>query len=220
VNGGADLGGMAGFGPVAQEQDEPLFHAGWEARALGMVVALGACGQWNIDMSRFARENMHPADYMLMPYYSIWIKAVTRLMVERGMITKEEIATGVPLIPPCPIKRKLVAADVEAMLAAGGPSDRPEQGQPIFAVGDCVRTINDHPTSHTRMARYARDKVGTISKIYGFHVYPDSNAAGLGEDPKWLYQVTFASRVLWGNQGNDIDTVSLDLWEPYLEAVR
>ncbi|HBR38098.1 MAG TPA: nitrile hydratase subunit beta, partial [Sulfitobacter pontiacus] len=35
MNGGADLGGMMGFGPVVQEEDEPLFHAPWEARALG-----------------------------------------------------------------------------------------------------------------------------------------------------------------------------------------
>jgi len=218
MNGGADLGGMAGFGPVAPEVDEPNFHAEWEARALGIVVALGACGQWNIDMSRFAREDMHPADYMRTPYYGIWIGAATRLMIERGMITQEEIAAGVPLTPPSAIKRKLVAADVDAMLAAGGPADRPEQGAPAFAVGDRVRTINNHPVTHTRMARYARDKVGVVTKIHGFHVFPDSNAAGQGEDPKWLYQVTFASRVLWGDQGNDIDTVSLDLWEPYLGA--
>jgi nitrile hydratase len=161
---------------------------------------------------------MHPADYMLMPYYSIWIKAAIRLMIERGMITEHEIATGQPVTPHSPMKRKLVAADVVKALAAGGPVDRAEEGHPLFAVGDRIITINNHPAGHTRMARYARDKLGVITKIHGFHVYPDSNAAGLGEDPKWLYQVTFASRTLWGNQGNDIDTVSLDLWEPYLGA--
>ncbi|WP_323804384.1 nitrile hydratase subunit beta [Sulfitobacter litoralis] len=219
MNGGADLGGMMGFGPVAPETDEPLFHAPWEARALGMVVALGACGQWNIDASRFAREDTHPGDYTGTPYYAIWLKAATRLMLEKDMITQDEIAQGVPLIAAAPIKRRLAAEDVDAMLSAGGPADRPEQGEPAFAVGDQIRTINDHPTTHTRMARYARDKVGTITKVHGFHVFPDSNAQGQGEDPQWLYQVAFSARTLWGAQGREGDSVTLDLWEPYLRTV-
>ena len=64
MNGGADLGGMMGFGPVVEEQDEPNFHAAWEQRAMSMVVALGACGQWNLDESRFSRESLPPADYL------------------------------------------------------------------------------------------------------------------------------------------------------------
>ena len=115
MNGGADLGGMMGFGPVVQEEDEPLFHAPWEARALGIVVALGACGQWNIDAARSAREDMHPGDYTRTPYYAIWLKAAKRLMVEKGMLTEAEIAQSVPLTPAAPIKRKLAAEDVDSM---------------------------------------------------------------------------------------------------------
>jgi nitrile hydratase len=218
MNGGADLGGMMGFGPVVQEANEPIFHEPWEARALGMVVALGACGQWNLDMSRFARESMNPADYMKASYYSIWIEAAVRLMIDREMISEDEIAAGASLSPPHPIKNKLEAADVDTVLFAGGPADRPQQGQPKFSVGDRIRTNNNHPTTHTRMARYARDKAGSITKIHGFHVFPDSSSQGNGEDPQWLYQVTFTSRTLWGDDGNDVDTISLDLWEPYIKA--
>jgi len=183
MNGGADLGGMMGFGPIVEEQDEPLFHAPWEARALGIVVALGACGQWNID---------------------------------HGMIDADELAHGRSMRPAIMTRGKLTAQNVDAVLSAGGPADRPPIGEAKYTVGDCIRTINDHPQTHTRMARYARGKSGIITKVHGFHVFPDSNAQGLGEDPQWLYQVTFASRTLWGAQGNDVDTVSLDLWEPYL----
>ena len=54
--------------------------------ALGLslsVVALGACGQWNLDAARSAREDMHPGDYTRTPYYAIWLKAAKRLMVEK-----------------------------------------------------------------------------------------------------------------------------------------
>ena len=54
------MGGSHGFGPVIAEEDEPVFHARWEARALALTLAAGAGGRWNIDMSRFARENTEP----------------------------------------------------------------------------------------------------------------------------------------------------------------
>ena len=40
MNGPQDLGGQMGFGPVAPEIDEPVFHAGWERRALGLTLAI------------------------------------------------------------------------------------------------------------------------------------------------------------------------------------
>ena len=42
MNGPQDLGGQMGFGPVAPEKDEPIFHAEWERRALGLTIAAGA----------------------------------------------------------------------------------------------------------------------------------------------------------------------------------
>jgi nitrile hydratase len=44
MNGAHDMGGMHGFGPVHLEADEPLFHAPWERRAMGLTVAMGATG--------------------------------------------------------------------------------------------------------------------------------------------------------------------------------
>ncbi len=216
MNGGADLGGMMGFGPVIEEPNEPLFHDPWEARVLGMVVALGACGKWNIDMSRFARERMQPADYMRTPYYQIWMEATVRLLIEREMISEKEIKADAMIDSPVTVKRKLEAADVNAVLFAGAPADRPPKVAAIFGTGDQVRTINNHPQTHTRLPRYARDKVGVVTKVHGCHVFPDSNSRGLGEDPQWLYKIEFSASTLWGDQGSAADTVSLDLWEPYL----
>ena len=65
MNGPQDLGGQAGFGPVAPEPGEPVFHAAWERRAMALTVAAGAMGHWSIDESRHARESLHPADRCL-----------------------------------------------------------------------------------------------------------------------------------------------------------
>lgn len=218
MNGGADLGGMMGFGPIAPEADEPLFHADWEKRVLGMVVALGACGQWNLDQSRSARESLHPVDYLSLSYYQIWLAAATKLMCERGMISEAELEVGHSLRPPVLVKATLAPAGVAAALAKGGPVDRPAQGTPDFAPGDAIVTINEHPSGHTRLPRYARGKSGRIAAVHGFHVYPDSNAQGLGEAPQWLYRVEFDAAELWGSRAQVGDSVALDLWQAYLRA--
>jgi len=218
MNGGADLGGMMGFGPVVEEENEPIFHARWEERVLGMTVALGASGKWNIDQGRFARESMQPADYMKSSYYEVWLYGVTSLLKEHGMVTDEELTSGTAVVPPVPVNKTLRPDDVISTLMAGGPANREEQGAAGFSIGQQVRTINNHPKSHTRLPRYARDKVGVVTKVYGVHVFPDSSGQGLGESPNWLYQVSFTAETLWGDGKNKLDTVSLDLWQPYLMA--
>ena len=83
MNGVHDMGGLQGYGPVRIEANEPLFHGEWERRALGVTVAMGASGLWNIDLARSARESLPPLDYVQGPYYAIWTKALEKLLIER-----------------------------------------------------------------------------------------------------------------------------------------
>jgi len=92
VNGAHDLGGIHGLGPIDPEADEPVFHAEWERRCFAITLATGFLGQWNIDMSRDARERMHPALYLNTSYYEHWLHGLQTLLVEKGMLTEEEIA--------------------------------------------------------------------------------------------------------------------------------
>jgi hypothetical protein len=48
-------------------------------------------------------------------------------------------------------------------------------------------------------------------------VLPDSNAHFRGESPQHLYAVRFSARELWGPEAAAKDSVTLDLWESYLE---
>ncbi|MEL6736433.1 MAG: nitrile hydratase subunit beta [Pseudomonadota bacterium] len=217
MNGGQDLGGMQGFGPVTEEPNEPNFHADWESRAMAMVVALGALGQWNIDQSRHARESLNPADYLTFPYYKIWVEGIEALMLKRDLVKTEELATGKQVASPPPDLPPALPKDKvwNALHALGGAADRPKTSKPAFALGDTIKTIADHPAGHTRLPRYGRGKTGTITKILGHHVFPDSAGNDLGEDPKWLYQVRFSAKELWGKDANPKDSVTLDLWEPH-----
>ncbi len=219
MNGPHDLGGQMGFGPVAPEPNEPIFHAPWETRALGVTLCCGAMGQWTLDESRYARETLHPVDYLSSSYYEIWIKGVEKLLTRHGCVTPDELAKGRHLTQGIKPKRTLAAAAVAATLAKGGPVDRAIAVPPKFAAGQPVCTIHEHPTGHTRLPRYARGKTGRIETVHGGFVYPDSNAHGGGEQPQRLYTVVFAGTELWGAKGDPSLDVSIDAWESYLEPL-
>jgi nitrile hydratase len=54
--------------------------------------------------------------------------------------------------------------------------------------------------------------------VLGAHVFADSHARGLGEDPQWLYTVVFDAAELWGSEAIRGHSVSFDAWQPYLET--
>ncbi|RWE22447.1 MAG: nitrile hydratase subunit beta [Mesorhizobium sp.] len=217
MNGPQDLGGQMGFGPVAPETDEPYFHAEWEKRALGVTLTAGAMGAWNIDESRHARESLHPADYYGSSYYQIWIKALETLLEHHGFVTQNDLEAGKALDLAATPKRVLKAADVPAVLAKGGPCDRPVTKPARFRTGDRVRTKNFNPISHTRLPRYARDKNGIVEAVRDGFVFPDSNAHGEGENPQWVYTIVFDGTEIWGEGADPTLSVSIDAWESYLE---
>jgi len=93
-----DMGGARGFGRVTEEPDEPPFHAAWERRAFALTLAMGMPGGWNIDMSRWAREQMPPARYLAASYYEHWLWGLEHLLVERGLLTREELEARVAVL--------------------------------------------------------------------------------------------------------------------------
>jgi nitrile hydratase len=218
MNGAQDMGGVHGFGAVEPELNEPVFHADWEKRAFALTLAMATPGKWNIDMSRFARENRPPAEYLSMSYYEIWFAGLETLLKERALVSDDEIAAGHSLQPPKPVSRILSPGDVAQVLYRGGPTERATNTVARFKAGDKVRAKNINPVTHTRLPRYVRGRIGTIERVIGCHVFPDSNALGAGENPQWLYTVRFDGRELWGEGGDPSVSVSVDAWEPYLEA--
>jgi nitrile hydratase beta subunit len=216
MDGAHDMGGAEGFGAVLPEADEPAFHAEWERRVFAMTLAMARPGQWNIDASRYARENRPVEEYLGKSYFQIWLAGIERLMAERELVSPEEIATGQVRLPRKDVP-VLKADEVALMLRKGGPSARPTELPARFAVGDRVRAKQMHPPTHTRLPHYVRGHVGVIELLHGAHVFPDTNAMGQGEQPQWLYTVSFDGRELWGDDGDASVTISVDAWDSYLE---
>jgi nitrile hydratase len=183
-----------------------------------LTLATGALGRWTIDMGRHARERQHPADYLRHTYYENWLAGLEKLLVERGLVSAAELASGKAAGPADDAVRARVlqAAMVAPAVARGGPVEVAIDAPPRFAVGDRVRAINRHPTGHTREPRYVRGRTGVVQEHYGAHVFPDLSAAGQREG-RHLYSVRFEAAELWGPSAAPAGAVYADLWEDYLE---
>ncbi|SFL22112.1 nitrile hydratase subunit beta [Shimia haliotis] len=216
-----DMGGRFGTGAVDPE-DNATFAKDWHQRALALNLACGALGQWNIDMSRHARECLSAADYAGFSYYEKWLGGLTDSLVAKGVLTVAELEAGQGATVSELADRKLKADAVAATLAAGSPYTR-EAAPAEFALGDRVRVRRPARNAlveggHTRLPAYAAGALGEIVLMHGAHVFPDSNAHGLGEAAEPLYAVRFTARELWGGEADPEDEMVLDLWQSYLEA--
>jgi nitrile hydratase subunit beta len=210
-----DLGGRQGFGPIdTGEPDEP-FHAPWEARLLGMARAMSRPAGWTIDRFRYVRESIAPTDYLTRRYYDQWLQTYAALMIDSGIATVAELASGKAASKPEGLAPPMPADAVAKAKRAMTRYDRPSDAAAKFAVGDAVVTLRNGAPGHTRLPQYARGRTGRIEHYHGAHVLPDRNVDGEGY-AEALYTVSFAATELWPDSKGRNDRVHLDLWESYL----
>lgn len=221
MSGPNDLGGLGGLGAidVESEAEEPVFHAYWEGRMLGLQIA--TAGKWNIDMVRHARERQHPVDYMRHSYFENWLAGFEKLIVEHGLVTAGELARGTATSMPDAAARAQVRGpdEVLSMVAEGSSAVVPTEAPPGFQLGDRVRAVNRHTRGHTRQPRYLQGRTGVVVEHHGTHRFPDRSAEGVIEG-RHLYTVRFEASELWGDQADGRGAVHVDLWEEYLEPTQ
>jgi nitrile hydratase beta subunit len=217
VNGVHDMGGMHGMGAIQAERDEPVFHDSWEARVFALTRAMGAFGTWNIDASRHQRELIPAAEQLRMSYYERWLAGLSELLIKHGFLTADELVSG-KAAPTAPNRiPALPAGRVPEFISRGSPASRHCDHAPRFQPRQRVRARNLNPVGHTRLPRYVRGRLGTIDRVQGAFVFPDTNAHFLGESPQHIYSVRFEARELWGADAPPSDAVYVDLWEDYLD---
>jgi nitrile hydratase subunit beta len=223
VNSVHDIGGMDGFGPIHRESSDPVFHEPWESRVFGMAMLRAGLPPSTLDAGRHQLERLNPVQYISSSYYERWLARMDSALVEAGTLTRAEIDKRMEILaaePDLPIPRREDPAEADRIANAvrGGHSTaRKIRQKPRFAVGDKIITRNLNPPGHTRLPRYVRGKHGAVVAHHGAHVFPDSNAHGLGENPQHLYTVRIPIREVWGDSAEPNECVLIDLWESYLE---
>ena len=197
-----DLGGKQGFGKIAfpaapkDETWEPLVRALW---TLGVRKGL-----YNMDEYRHAIERMAPLHYLSAPYFERTLTAVATLLVEKGVVSAQELAAmadgGFPLARPL----------------GPGRAAAPAQS---FAIGERVRVKNEFTSGHTRMPGYIRGKEGMVVAISPPYPFPDSAAHNLPETREPTYDVRFDSRELWPDAAEPAQ-IHVGVFQSYLEKIE
>jgi nitrile hydratase accessory protein len=90
---------MAGTAALPRQNGELVFNAPWESRVFGMAVALyeqGRYQRWDEFRERLiaeitAWERHHREREDPWNYYERWLAALERLLVDKGLLSKEEI---------------------------------------------------------------------------------------------------------------------------------
>ena len=84
-----------------------------------------------------------------------------------------------------------------------------------YSPGTRIRVRAGDPDHHTRMPRYVRGHVGEIVAALDRWPLPDDTARGIVPPRvQTCYAVRFSAADLWGSGDH---TVTVDLWESYLD---
>jgi nitrile hydratase len=198
-----DLGGKQGYGPVRYTLNAAAFHSPWEVRVNALYAHAVRSGIFNMDEYRHAIERMDPRHYLTASYYERSLTSLATLLVEKGVLTREELdrrANGTfPLASP----------------SAPGRGNAPDRTR--FKPGDRVRVKLDFVPGHIRLPGYIRGKLGAVVGVSPAYPFPDAHAHGIHAEDEPTYDVRFHAEDLWPN-GCDPALVHVGVFESYLES--
>jgi nitrile hydratase len=204
-----DLGGQQGFGPVAVEQDEPVWHDAWEGRMFALMGAVGMQGWLGGPTFRHGIERMDPGHYLTSSYYEHWFTSVATLLVEQGRIDRDALEHRAGGVVP-----------LSLALTADPTQVDPEPVAPRLRPGDRVRVRRLGFPGHTRCPGFVMGRAGTVVRDDGPANVPEVEGH-LGElVQEHVYSVRFAATELWPESTDDQAVVHVDLYERYLDPME
>lgn len=229
MNGIHDVGGMDGFGPIEREENEPVFRESWEGRMRGIHTIVSKKHRiYNTDEGRYGVERVDPVFFLGASYNQIWLLRTEKLLIEKGVLTEQEIEERMSslfpkrytshlqqhrdLAPPIRSKqRKMVLPHTSGPSQAG-------DARPKYGPGTIVKVRVSSPLGHTRVPRYVRGRQGVIVNIHGSFPVPDIKVHEGATVYQPVYLVCFEARELWGEDASPKDKLYIEMWEDYLET--
>jgi nitrile hydratase subunit beta len=87
-----DLGGHPRFRCTAVEPDDEAPPDAFGKRVDALRQLLARRGLMSVDELRRGVEAIPEAEYHALGYYERWLRAISGLMVEKGVVTREELS--------------------------------------------------------------------------------------------------------------------------------
>ncbi len=205
MDGMHDLGGKQGFGPIRHAPDAPAFNAPWELRVNALYALAVRHGVFNMDEYRHAIERMEARHYLSAGYYERTLTSLATLCVEKGLLTREELA------------QRCGGAFPLALPSAPGRTNVADRER--FRPGDRVRVRAEFVAGHVRMPGYIRGKAGVVVSESPAYPFPDAHAHGVDAADEPTYDVRFRSEELWPDCA-DAALVHVGVFQSYLERLE
>ena len=202
MDGMHDMGGRQGFGAVRYTQNAQAFHADWEVRANSLYAFAVRRGIFNMDEYRHAIERMEPRHYLAASYYERSLTSLATLLVEKGVLTREELEQR--------------AQGQFPLAAPSAPGRTNAAARERFQPGDRVRVRSEHVPGHSRMPGYIRGKTGVVVSESPAYPFPDAHAHAVESENEPTCDVRFRSEDLWPASAESA-LVHVGVFQSYLE---
>ena len=95
------MGGL----PAGRIQATEHEYALWEKRVDALMVLLSGAGRMTVDELRKNIEAIAPDAYDRMTYYERWIHSISQTLIQRGVITIEELGRKIAQVEARPKER-------------------------------------------------------------------------------------------------------------------
>lgn len=231
-----DVGGELDTPHLYENKEEEQ----WELMTYVLCEVLGMRGIWvSEERRRIGNVDVGRAIYLGLPYYSRWLWAVGRVLIEKKHISWGELTDRL--------------AEVQARYSGGLGGRKPDAepgfegdgdgvrrnkhhieaagigdpqvfagkaGPARFKAGDRVR-VKDLPAMfYTRTPEYCRGAEGIIAEVSYETPAPEDETWDIEDAPvEWMYIVRFNQAQLWDNYTGPVnDTLQTEIPERWLEA--
>lgn len=165
------------------------------------------------DELRRSIEDLTPEQYERWTYYEKWAAGMTSLLLDKGVISREELA--------------------EALFGDAAESSFGEDEPPLYGAGDFVRVRPYRQAEsggcrsiewrrpHIRTPGYLYGVAGRVERVCGRHGDPSFLAFGLKAPEVRLYRVQFRMKDVWAESSSERrdagdDAVEAEIYEPWL----
>lgn len=231
-----DVGGELDFPHLYENKEEEQ----WELMTYVLCEALGWGGIWvSEERRRLGNVDVGRAIYLGLPYYSRWLWAVGRLLLEKKYISWGELTDRLAEVQrryagplngrrpdaqprsegdPATVRRN---KHIDEAAGVGDPQCfAGKAGPPRFAPGDRVRVRELPAMFYTRTPEYCRGAEGVIAEATYETPAPEDEAWDREDaEPEWMYIVRFNQAELWdAYTGHPNDTLQTEIPERWLEA--
>lgn len=233
-----DVGGELDYPHPYENKEEEQ----WELMTYVLCEVLGMRGIWvSEERRRIGNVDIGRSAYLGVPYYSRWLWAVGRVLIEKKHISWSELTERLAEVQQryaggldgrLPDAEPKFAGDGSKVrrnshhIEAAGIGDPQvfagKAGPAKFKAGDRVR-VRDLPAMfYTRTPEYCRGAEGVIAEVTYETPAPEDETWDIEDAPvEWMYIVRFNQAQLWENYtGPSNDTLQTEIPERWLEAAH